>query len=329
MKKILLLLLTAVAAAAVWFAAMLFMPKDNGKPYLLSVGKGQPFAAVAKQLADNGVIFQAQVFQAAARFSGVHARLHAGNYKIPAKISAWDLLAHLQKRPETTRVRIIEGMKFAQMRQVINENPDLRHDTADWSDEKLLKTIAADAPAVLPEGLFFPDSYEADQGSSDLQIYQAAYRTMQKQLAQAWDGRQAGLPYKNPYELLIMASIVEKETAHPDDRRHVAAVFRNRLHKNMRLQTDPTVIYGMGAAYQGNIRRSDLERDTPYNTYTRAGLTPTPIALPGKAALEAAANPSDADYIYFVAKMDGSGKSQFSRTLDEHNAAVRKYILKK
>ena len=137
------------------------------------------------------------------------------------------------------------------------------------------------------------------------------------------------MPYKTPYELLIMASLIEKETAHEEDRRDVAAVFRNRLAIGMRLQTDPTVIYGMGDAYQGKIRRADLQRDTPYNTYTRNGLTPTPIALPSRAALDAAANPSSSKYLYFVSRMDGTGKSQFSHTLDEHNAAVRQYILKK
>ena len=152
---------------------------------------------------------------------------------------------------------------------------------------------------------------------------------MQRELNKAWEAKQANLPYQKPYDLLIMASLVEKETAHEDDRSDVAAVFRNRLAKGMRLQTDPAVIYGMGAAYQGKIRKADLQRDTPYNTYTRTGLPPTPIALPGRAALQAAANPADSDYLYFVSRMDDTGRSQFSRTLDEHNAAVQKYILKK
>ena len=152
---------------------------------------------------------------------------------------------------------------------------------------------------------------------------------MQSRLKDAWEGRQDGLPYKTPYEMLIMASLIEKETAHEDDRAHVASVFVNRIEAGMRLQTDPTVIYGMGDAYKGKIRKADLRRDTPYNTYTRDGLPPTPIALPGKAALEAAAHPSAEKYLYFVSKMDGTGLSQFSHTLNEHNAAVRKYILKK
>lgn len=152
---------------------------------------------------------------------------------------------------------------------------------------------------------------------------------MQRRLNEAWAGRQDGLPYKNPYEMLIMASLIEKETGHEADRDHVASVFVNRLKIGMRLQTDPSVIYGMGAAYKGKIRKADLRRDTPYNTYTRGGLPPTPIALPGKAALDAAAHPSGEKYLYFVSKMDGTGLSQFSHDLTEHNAAVRKYILKK
>ena len=220
-------------------------------------------------------------------------------------------------------------MRFAQMRRIINQTADLKHDTAGWSDEKLLKEIDPEAGYPRAEGLFAPDSYELDAGSSDLQLYKLAYRTMQKNLNQAWEERQSGLPYKTPYQLLTMASIIEKETAHENDRRHVAAVFVNRLNIGMRLQTDPTVIYGMGDAYNGRIRKADLQRDTPYNTYTRNGLTPTPIALPGKAALEAAAHPSSEKYLYFVSRMDDTGLSQFSHTLDEHNAAVRRYILKR
>ena len=166
-------------------------------------------------------------------------------------------------------------------------------------------------------------------GDNDILIETLYAGICHSDLHAAWDERQSGLPYQNPYELLIMASLVEKETGHEADRRHVAAVFVNRLNIGMRLQTDPTVIYDMGSRYQGRIRKADLQRDTPYNTYTRTGLTPTPIALPGRAALEAAAHPSAEKYLYFVSKMDGTGLSQFSHNLDEHNAAVRKYILKR
>lgn len=319
-----------LAALCALYAALLFVPKDNGSHYRLTVSKGQGISAVSRKLADEDKIHNRWVLVSAAYLAGTHDKLVSGSYRFPPQVSAWDIVIRLrQHNPDTVRVQIIEGMNFKQMRRVINQTENIRHDTANLSDAELLAQIAPDALSKQPEGLFFPDSYELDAHSSDLQIFQAAYQTMQKELAKAWNGRQTDLPYQNPYELLIMASLIEKETAHEDDREHVSAVFRNRLNLKMRLQTDPTVIYGMGENYTGRIRKADLQRDTPYNTYTRHGLPPTPIALPGRAALQAAANPSDADYLFFVSRMDNTGKSQFSRTLDEHNAAVRKYILKK
>ncbi|MDO1510559.1 MULTISPECIES: endolytic transglycosylase MltG [unclassified Neisseria] len=314
---------------AAW-SALLFVPKDNGKGYRVKVEKNQGMASVGRKLADDGVIYSRHVLLGTAYLLGVHNRLHVGAYRLPKKVSAWQILQRLRGgRPDSVTVRIVEGMRFSQMRGIINETDDIEHETRGWSNEKLLKTIDPNALSENPEGLFFPDSYEIDAGSSDLQIYKTAYRMMQRNLQAAWDERQSGLPYKNPYELLIMASLIEKETGHEADRRHVSAVFANRLAIGMRLQTDPAVIYGMGKAYNGRIRKADLRRDTPYNTYTRTGLTPTPIALPGKAALEAAAHPSQEKYLYFVSKMDGTGLSQFSHSLEEHNAAVRKYILKR
>lgn len=329
LKKIVLGFVIPFLIMGGMLAAALFVPVDVPAGYRVRIEKGQGLSAVSQKLAQDKIIHSALAMRVAAYAQGLQNKMRVGNYKLPEKISTWDLLQHLQQRPDTTVVRVVEGKRFKDFRKAVNENPNLRHETLDWSDEKLLQAIDLNAPSTNPEGLFFPDSYEADVGSSDLQIYQAAYRNMQKQLNEVWQNRQENLPYQSPYELLIMASIVEKETGHPDDRLDVAAVFRNRLVMGMRLQTDPTVIYGMGDAYQGKIRRADLERDTPYNTYTRVGLTPTPIALPSRAALEAAANPSDAAYIYFVSRMDNTGRSQFSHTLDEHNAAVRKYILKK
>ncbi len=315
--------------AAVW-AALLFVPKDSGKEYRIKVVKNQGISSVSRKLAEDGVVYNRQVLAATAYVLGVHNKLRAGTYRLPAKVSAWTVLQRLRgSRPDSVTVQIREGMRFADMRAAINAAQGIRHDTAGWSTEKLMQEIAPDALNPNPEGQFFPDSYEIDADSSDIQIYRTAYQTMQKKLDSVWEGRENGLPFQNKYELLIMASLIEKETGHPDDREHVSAVFVNRLRKNMRLQTDPTVIYGMGSAYQGRIRKADLQRDTPYNTYTRGGLTPTPIALPGEAALEAAANPSDAQYLYFVSKMDDTGLSHFSHTLEEHNAAVRKYILKR
>lgn len=307
----------------------LFVPKAN-TGYRLKVASGQGMAQVSRQLADDGIVYNRYVLLGAAYLMGTHDTLRSGNYRLPRSVSTWQIVKHLRDgRPDTVTVQFIEGSTFAQMRRIIAQTEGIRHDTRSLSDAELLRRIDPQAPSDKPEGLFFPDSYEIDTDSSDVAIYRLAYRTMQQHLQAAWDERQSGLPYQTPYGLLIMASIIEKETAHPEDRRDVSAVFTNRLNSGMRLQTDPTVIYGMGRAYQGRIRKADLLRDTPYNTYTRAGLTPTPIALPGKDALEAAAHPSAVKYLYFVSRMDGSGKSQFSHNLDEHNAAVRKFILKR
>ncbi|ULJ62308.1 endolytic transglycosylase MltG [Wielerella bovis] len=331
MSKLLKVLLIAVPVVAITvFSALLFIPKNNGLPYRVTVEKGQGISAVSRKMAQDGKIFNRTVLVATAYAMGVHNQLSMGSYRFPAQFSAWEVIKRLcQNSPDTVRVQIIEGMKFSQMRHVINQTANIRHDTRHMSHAELLRKIDPNAISDNPEGLFFPESYEIAAESSDLQIFQAAYKAMQKELDKAWAARDTSLPYKNPYELLIMASLVEKETAHADDRGDVAAVFRNRLAINMRLQTDPTVIYGMGDAYKGRIRKADLQRDTPYNTYTRHGLPPTPIALPSRAALQAAANPSSSKYLYFVSRMDNTGKSQFSHTLEEHNAAVRKYILKK
>ncbi|MDK4688789.1 endolytic transglycosylase MltG [Kingella negevensis] len=323
---LLFLPLAAIGVAA----TLLFYPKNNGLPYRIVVEKGQGISAVSRKLADDKKVYSRPVLMAAAYFLGVHDKLTNGSYRLPARVSAWEILQKLQKNsPDSVRVQIVEGMRFSQMRRVVNQMDNIRHDTKNMTDEELLHKVTPNPLSDNPEGLFFPDSYEIAAGSSDLQIFKASYKAMERELKEAWDDRDAALPYNMPYELLIMASLIEKETAHEDDRRDVAAVFRNRLEKNMRLQTDPTVIYGMGSAYTGRIRKADLQRDTPYNTYTRHGLPPTPIALPSKAALEAAASPAKSDYLYFVSRMDNTGKSQFSRTLDEHNQAVRQYILKK
>ena len=329
MKRILFLFALAAAFAGI-YAALLFLPKNNGEPYRLTVEKGQGISAVARKLAAEDKIFSRYVLVSAAYAVGAHDKLSGGSYRFPEQVSAWDIIVRLrQHNPDRVTVRIAEGARFSQMRRTVNETQGIRHDTRQLSDAELLAKIASEPVSPNPEGLFFPDSYEISAESSDIQIFQAAYRAMQRELAQAWENRQPNLPYATPYELLTMASLIEKETGHEADRRDVSAVFRNRLQKNMRLQTDPSVIYGMGDAYRGKIRKADLQRDTPYNTYTRNGLPPTPIALPGRAALEAAAQPSDSAYLYFVSKMDDTGRSQFSSTLDEHNAAVKKYILKK
>lgn len=207
------------------------------------------------------------------------------------------------------------------MRDKLDAHPDIRHDSKGLPDAEVMRLIGASENAA--EGLFFPDTYLFAKQSRDLEVLARAYRTMQRHLKREWEGRDQGLPYTDAYQALIMASIVEKETGRDADRPMIASVFVNRLRLGMLLQTDPTVIYGLGDRFDGNLRKRDLQTDTPYNTYTRSGLTPTPIAMPGLASLRAALHPANSTALYFVARGDGS--SQFSRTLDEHNQAVNKY----
>ncbi|MGB8078574.1 MAG: endolytic transglycosylase MltG, partial [Gallionella sp.] len=216
---------------------------------------------------------------------------------------------------------VIEGWTFKQLRESLNSSPDIVHTTLNLTDQEILQRIGA--AENHPEGLFFPDTYYFAAGSNDLVIFKRAYQTMQKHLQQAWLTRAPDLPMKTPYEALVLASIVEKETGAPEDRSMIAAVFVNRLRRGMLLQTDPTVIYGLGDSFDGNLRKRDLLKDTSYNTYRRAGLTPTPISLPGVASLQAAMHPAKTDALYFVSRGDGS--SQFSSTLTEHNRAVDRY----
>ncbi|MDB5729808.1 MAG: mltG [Noviherbaspirillum sp.] len=257
-----------------------------------------------------------------ARLTGKSARLKAGSYELKPGTTPLALIDQLVRGEFAQEaVAVIEGWSFKQMRKVIDEHPALRHDTARLSDKELLAKVAPDY--TVAEGLFFPDTYRFAKGSSDILIFRQAHALMLKRLNEAWARRDPSVPYKSPYEALIMASIVEKETGHKAERDMIAGVFVNRLKRGMLLQTDPTVIYGMGDKFDGNIRRRDLETDTPYNTYKRAGLPPTPIALPGLAALTAALNPAQTEALYFVSR--GDGTSEFSNNLPDHNRAVNKY----
>lgn len=327
MKKLIILLSIVALLCISVFAFLLFAPVSLDKTYKLGVSKNQGYSQIAQKLEQDNVIRSRYVLLSMAYLTGSQNNLKIGLYSFKGKQSTWDVLQRLKGKPVNLSVTVIEGMTFNQFRQRVNAADGLVFEVKNLSNKALLKEIGAEE--TQPEGLLFPSTYTYDWGDSDLTIYKLAYQTMQKELDRAWEERQTKLPYKTPYELLIMASIIEKETAHPDDRNHVAAVFVNRLNTSMRLQTDPTVIYGMGENYRGRIRKADLRRDTPYNTYTRDGLPPTPIALPSRAALEAAAHPSSENYLYFVSRLDGTGLSQFSHNLDEHNSAVRQYILKR
>ena len=291
----------------------------------LTLKHGTSLRGVAQQLVREGVLVEPWSFILLVRLQGKAGEIQAGNYQLTQGMTVSDLFQMMSRGNTVQRsITFIEGWNFRQMRAALNDHPDIRHLSMHLTDAEILAQIGAQEPH--PEGLFFPDSYYFGSGMSDLEILQRAYHTMRKKLDIAWRTRESGLPYQSPYEALIMASIVEKETGRGDERPLIARVFLNRMRLGMRLQTDPTVIYGMGERFDGNLRRRDLQEDTPYNTYTRAGLPPTPIAMPGLAAIEAVLHPAQGDALYFVGK--GDGGHAFSKTLSEHNRAVSRFQLR-
>lgn len=286
------------------------------------VAAGSSVRAIARAAQTAGIALNADAMVGAARFAGASQSLRAGRYSVQRGITLGGLLAKLQAGDVLReRLTVLEGIAFREMRTVLAAQPELRPDAAQMSAAELLKAVGAGE--AHPEGLFAPDTYVYDPGTSDLEVYRQAYRAQMKLLENTWANRAADLPYNSAYEALIMASIIEKETGQPTERAMIAGVFVNRLRLGMLLQTDPTVIYGMGPAFNGNLRKRDLLADGPYNSYTRPGLPPTPIALPGRASIEAALRPAATPALYFVAR--GDGTSHFSATLAEHNRAVDKY----
>ena len=291
-------------------------------PYEFTIKPGSNLKQVSQQLSDAGVLAHAWSFVLLSRYMGNESAIKAGDYTLTENLSQVALLEYLiQGDVKQNEIKFLEGWTFSQIREVLNNHPTIKNDTTDLSEQEILQLIGADETAA--EGLFFPDTYYFVRNNSDVEILQRAYRTMQNHLQAAWSTRQESLPLKTPYEALILASIVEKETGLESDRTEIAGVFINRLRIGMRLQTDPTIIYGMGDKFDGNLRKKDLQTDQPYNTYTRAGLPPTPIAMPGLSSIQAALNPAETKAIYFVAK--GNGESQFSTNLADHNRAVNKY----
>ncbi|HNZ56516.1 MAG TPA: endolytic transglycosylase MltG, partial [Methylophilaceae bacterium] len=282
--------------------------------------------SIANQLVAQGVIQEPWRFIVLAKLLNKESTLQAGNYTLNKNVSPYQLLLSLNNGKATQgSITFIEGRTFVQMREKMARNDALKQTVTNLSEAEILKLVGSNRTKA--EGLFFPDTFYFDRNTADTVILQRSYDAMQSKLEAAWQKRAPNLPYKNSYEALIMASIVEKETGKASERAMIAGVFINRLRVGMRLQTDPTVIYGMGDEYQGNIRKKDLLKDTPYNTYTRDGLPPTPIAMPGLAAIEAALHPETTKALYFVGKGDGS--HAFSNSLQEHNRAVVKYQLKK
>ncbi|MCB5206313.1 endolytic transglycosylase MltG [Methylovorus mays] len=291
----------------------------------VSLKAGSSLRSVGQQLVQQGVLPEPWSFEVLVRLFGKASEIKAGNYQIAAGTTPYQLLVTLTNGNTTqASITFIEGWTFQQMRAALNTHESVRHMTMAFTDQQILAEVGA--TEEMAEGLFFPDTYYFTPQSSDKDILKRAYTTMQQKLAAAWVGRDAGLPYASPYQALIMASIIEKETGRASERPQIAGVFLNRLRLGMRLQTDPTVIYGVGERFDGNLRKKDLLMDTPYNTYTRAGLPPTPIAMPGLGAIEAALHPMKTRALYFVGKGDGS--HAFSSTLAEHNRAVVQYQLR-
>jgi len=289
-----------------------------------TVEAGSSVKRIARELSEVGVIQQPRFFEWFARLEKQAHRIHSGEYAITGSMTPRELLADMVAgKVVQYPMTIVEGWSFKQLRSFLAQHEALEHTIADLSDAKVMEKIGfSDEHA---EGRFLPDTYHFPRGTRDVEFLQRAYQAMSETLAAQWQTRDDGLPIKTPYEALILASIIEKETAVAAERPEIAGVFVRRLQKKMRLQTDPTVIYGMGELYQGNIRRKDLRTDTPYNTYTRRGLPPTPIAMPSAAAIQAALQPKPGNTIYFVSK--GNGEHYFSTTLAEHNQAVVKYQL--
>jgi UPF0755 protein len=323
-----LVLLLAIGCVAwlAWLASAAVPLQLNPRGVVdFEIRAGLGLKGAAQVMAKAGVGIAPWQFALLGRLTGRDRRIQAGSYEVGPGVTAWQLLEKLTAGDVTQRsLVIVEGRTFREMRAAIDANADLKHETTGLPDAEILRLIGAEEKH--PEGLFFPDTYLFSRNSDDLAIYRRAYDTMRRRLAAAWEKRDPSVPYRNIGEALIMASIVEKETGLEADRGKVASVFVNRLKRGMLLQTDPTVIYGMGEKFDGNLRRKDLETDTPWNTYTRAGLPPTPIALPGMASIEAALNPPSTDYLYFVAKgRAGKGESVFSTNLEAHNRAVNQY----
>ena len=318
-----------------FFGVLLGLATAGGVAYLLTapvpmaqdrvefhIAPGSSLRTAAGVMANAGMRFEPRLFILLGKAMRVESAIKAGSYEIERGIRPVDLMHKLTRGDVTqTDIVFIEGMTFRQMREKLDAHPELRHDTRGLPEAEVMRLIGA--PDTAAEGQFFPDTYLFAKQSRDVDVLTRARRTMRQHLEREWAARAPDLPYADPQQALIMASIIEKETGRDSDRTMIASVFVNRLRLGMLLQTDPTVIYGMGERFDGNLRKRDLLTDTPHNTYTRSGLPPTPIAMPGLASLQAALHPAQSQALYFVARGDGS--SQFSRTLEEHNQAVNRY----
>ncbi|QPI62667.1 endolytic transglycosylase MltG [Vreelandella venusta] len=316
--------LAAVAGGYVYWQQRLSAPVTLEEPALYQVPAGAGFNQVVRELESQGFIKDAWAFQLLARVEPERVpRLRVGEYQLTPGMSGLELIALLGSNNVVTYpLTIPEGWTFRQMRELLDSAPKLENRTVALSDDEIMSLL--DREGTFPEGWFFPDTYRYHLGMSDVDILRQALSRMEQILEEVWDERDDDLTIETPYEALIMASLIERETGAPEERREIAGVFKRRMEQGMRLQTDPTVIYGMGERYEGRITRADLREATPYNTYVIDGMPPTPIALPGRASLEAAVSPLPGETLYFVSR--GDGTHHFSRTLREHNNAVNRYI---
>jgi UPF0755 protein len=324
--------LLVLAAAGAWFGWRAHERSWLDEPIaalaqavVFEVPEGASLGAVATALADRGLLARRGAWVRHANRQGLATRIQAGEYELQPGTTPAELLDQFAAgRVRLHSLTIPEGWTFRQALVAVQSHPAVKVELAGRAQDALAERLGLGERH--PEGLFFPDTYHFPRGTPDGEILLQAHARMENAIATAWAGRAGGLPLRSPYEALILASLVEKETGAPDERGLIAGVFVNRLRKGMRLQTDPTVIYGMGEAFDGNLRRKDLLADTPYNTYTRAGLPPTPIALPGRAALEAAVRPAATDALYFVATGLGDGRHFFATSLVAHNANVQRHL---
>ena len=324
LSTLLVLAALAVAAVALYVNAWQNTPLAAAEDVRVVLEPGQSFTAFASQLEADGLLSDAWLWSVLARLDGSARRVQAGEYWLKAGDKPEDLLARLLAGDVVRyQVKLIEGWTLAQALATLAVHPELDQELAGVDEQTVLGVLGL--PEGHGEGLFFPDTYHFERGASDADILRRAYRKLEEELAAAWESRDAGLPYASPYDALIVASLIEKETGRDSDRANIAQVFVSRLHRGMRLQTDPSVIYGVGPAFDGDLTRRHLRTDTPYNTYTRHGLPPTPIALVGRKSLQAAMHPAPGEFLYFVSRGDGS--SHFSVSLEEHEAAVRRYQL--
>ncbi len=325
--SVICVLVLAVSGSALWVwqgLNTLDIPVALEEPVLLDVPSGTGFGQVARMLETEGFLKDSLWLRIHGRLNPEVVQVKAGEYEIVSGMTPREIvLKMVAGDTKQWSIQFIEGWTFRDMRQALANSKRLKKETTDWSDEAIMEAVGAEGEH--PEGRFFPDTYAFTGSETDLDLLRRSFERMERVLAEEWGNRAEDLPYDSPYEALIMASIVERETGAPHERGQVAGVFVRRLQKGMRLQTDPTVIYGMGDRYIGRITRKDLRRHTPYNTYRIDGLPPTPIALPGREAIHATLNPEDGDTLYFVARGDGTHK--FSRTLSEHQKAVREFQL--